>query len=232
MAPWPRSLAALAGVVLLVALAACGRPAGVAPAAGERPPNLVIVSFDSLRADHLGTYGYGRDTSPNLDRFAARSIVFERAYSTSSWTLPSHASLLSSLYPEEHGARKTETALSPEVVLLPEQLAAAGYRSAGVVSVGLLHRTFGFAQGWEIYDDVTAVPRGQDPERRRTSAVVGRRAAELLDELAPGPFLLFVHDYDVHFDYQPPPPYDTMFEPAEAPGFDPSNFAFNETIHR
>jgi arylsulfatase A-like enzyme len=217
---------------LLLVVAACGGPAPGVATADEPPPNLVLVSFDSLRADHLGTYGYPRDTSPELDRFAERSIVFERAYSTSTWTLPSHASLFSSLYPEEHGARKTDAALSENVVLLPERLASAGYRSAGVVSVGLLHRTFGFNQGWETWDDETAVPRGEDPERRRTSAVVGKRAAQLLDELAPGPFLLFVHDYDVHFDYQPPPPYDTMFEPAEAPGFDPSNFAFNETIRR
>jgi len=230
--PRHRLQLAVVAVALPLAVAACGAPDPGATTAAERPPNLVLVSFDSLRADHLGTYGYRRDTSPNLDRFAARSIVYERAYSTSTWTLPAHASLFSSLYAEEHGARKTDAALSENVVLLPERLAEAGYRSAGVVSVGLLHRTFGFNQGWEIWDDETAVPRGEDPERRRTSAIVGQRAAQLLDELAPGPFLLFVHDYDVHFDYQPPPPYDTMFEPAEAPGFDPSNFAFNETIHR
>ena len=217
---------------LLLALTACD---AVSPgdSAGDTRPNLILVSFDSLRADHLGTYGYHRDTSPNLDRFAAESVLFERAYSTSSWTLPAHASMLSSLYPEEHGASSARKALGDEVVLLPETLAAAGYRSRAIVSVGLLHRVFGFAQGWEAYDDATAVPAGEeDPERRRTSAVVGRRAAEFLDALAPGPFFLFVHDYDVHFDYQPPPPYDTLFEPAHVPDFDPSNYAFNDTIHR
>lgn len=217
-------LAALIGAALAVG---CAKP-GVR-AAGP-PPNLVVVSFDSLRADHLGTYGYWRDTSPNLDRFAASGVVFERAFSTTTWTLPSHASLLSSLYPEEHGARDKDRALGDNVVLLPERLAEAGYRSAGVVSVGLLHRTFGFDQGWDVYDDETAVQDGgEDPERRRTSEIAGRRAAELLDELPDGPFFLFLHDYDVHFDYQPPEEFD-VFETEPAPGFDPSNFAFNETI--
>jgi arylsulfatase A-like enzyme len=230
--PCSRSLlaAALAPVALL--LAACEPPAR-GSAASEARPNLILVSFDSLRADHLGAYGYARDTSPNLDRFASQAVLFERAYSTSSWTLPAHASMLSSLYPEEHGASGPRKAISEGVALLPEALAAAGYRSRAVVSVGLLHRLFGFAQGWELYDDETAVPPGEvDPERRRTSAVVGRRAAQMLDALGDGPFFLFLHDYDVHFDYQPPPPYDTMFEPARVDGFDPSNFAFNDTIHR
>jgi len=223
----------LPGAAAVLLLAFVLSPGCAVPGSRQgTPPNLVLVSFDSLRADHLGAYGYPRDTSPNLDRFAASGVVFERAFSTTTWTLPSHASLLSSLYPEEHGARDTDRALGDNVVLLPERLREAGYRSAAVVSVGLLHRTFGFAQGWETYDDETAVQgEGEDPERRRTSAIAGRRAVELLDGLGKGPFFLFVHDYDVHFDYQPPAEFD-VFEPRDAPGFDPSNFAFNDTIHR
>jgi arylsulfatase A-like enzyme len=102
-----------------------------------RPPNLVLVSFDSLRPDHLGAYGSARDTSPNLDRFAARSVVFEHAYSTSTWTLPGARLDALLAYPEEHGARYANRGSGPARVLLPETLQSAGYCSSAVVSVGL-----------------------------------------------------------------------------------------------
>ena len=78
-----------------------------APVRAERPFNLVLISIDTLRADHLSAYGYARPTSPRIDAFAREALVFDEAFTTSPWTLPAHASMLTGLYPEEHGAGHT-----------------------------------------------------------------------------------------------------------------------------
>src|SRR5687768_16806226 len=95
-------------------------------------PNLIIISLDTLRADRLGTYGNTRDTSRNLDEFAETGAVFEQAMSVSSWTLPAHASMLSGVYPDVHGAILEEgTKIDPQVPFLPEILKKHGYRTYG-----------------------------------------------------------------------------------------------------
>lgn len=93
-------------------------------------PNILWVIFDTTRADHLSLYGYERQTSPHLDQFAADSVVFERAYSTASWTAPSHASMLTGLYPRQHGCTFEHTYLAQDIPYLPEILAEAGYDTA------------------------------------------------------------------------------------------------------
>ncbi|HLF57840.1 MAG TPA: sulfatase [Thermoanaerobaculia bacterium] len=186
---------------------------------GDTPPNLVLISIDTLRADHLSAYGYPRATSPNIDRLASEGVVFERAWSPANWTLPAHVSMLTGLYPHEHRVERFQEALHKDVETLPEALAPLGYRSAGVVStVPFLSRKHGLAQGWNIYDDNTAFPPPADRLGRFisspdfvSSALVHRRAVELLDTLAPGPFFLFLHYFDVHASYLPPPPYDRIF---------------------
>ena len=100
------------------ALGAALALASLACTPGERsrpatPPNVVLVTIDTLRADHLGCYGYDRDTSPNLDRLAADGVRFANAVSVSSWTLPAHASILTGLYPAEHGVVTDVSALPP-----------------------------------------------------------------------------------------------------------------------
>jgi arylsulfatase A-like enzyme len=180
-------------------------------------PNIVLISIDSLRADHLGAYGYHRPTSPNIDRIAAEGIVFERAYSTTSWTLPSHLSMLSGRYPDDHGVVNDMTRLGDGVELLPELLATEGYRSAAVVSGLYLHGRYGYDRGWERYDDRLAPLKkaqeiGPEAASRVTSDAVHAAAVGLLDHLEGGPFFLFLHYFDVHFDYRPPPPWDTAFD--------------------
>ena len=107
--------------------------AGCAGPRAERP-NLLLISIDTLRADHLGCYGYARPTSPSLDALAAQGVLFEHAYAPAPWTLPSHVSLLTALYPAEHGVVTMGLAIDPRQELLPEALARLGYRSAAVVS--------------------------------------------------------------------------------------------------
>jgi len=177
------------------------------------PHNLILISIDTLRADHLGTYGYYRDTSPNLDRLAARSTVFERAVAQAPNTKPSHASLFTSLYYSVHRIVGDETTAIPSWrVTLPEILQAEGIETAGFVDGGYLRRVFGFDQGFDHYEDE---PVGI----ARILGSVGR----WLDALETPRFFLFVHCYDVHTPYAPPPPFDTWFEDVPYDGdFEPT----------
>lgn len=202
----------LALVALVQLVAGCMSP--------SPRPNFVLISIDSLRPDHLGCYGYPRNTSPNLDRLAREAILFENAYSTSTWTLPAHLSLLTGLYPGQHGVLKSKLRLSERVELLPELLARRGYRSAAVVSGPHLHSSFGFARGWERYDDSwrgIASDATLEPGQGPSSGHLHARALEQLDRLAPGPFLLFLHYFDVHEPYRPPRRFARLFEPAVDP---------------
>jgi len=178
----------------------------------------LLISIDTLRADHLGCYGYERDTSPAIDRLAAEGVLFEHAYSTSNWTLTAHVSMLSGLYPAEHGVLGYRHVIDPRIELLPEALAPLGYRSAGVVStVSFLQAQHGFRQGWETYDDHTAYSSSLKGRRRFVSSeLVYRRAIELLDGLGKGPFLLFVHFFDAHIAYVPPTPYNHFWAAPSA----------------
>ncbi len=213
------ALIAAAGTAALLALG-CG---GASERAPERQ-NLLLISIDTLRADHLGCYGYERDTSPNLDRLAREGVVFEHAYSTAAWTLPSHASLFTGLYPSEHGVVSTRHRLPDAQTLLPEVLAGLGYRSAGIVStVPYLRRAYGFRQGWENYDDRSLYTKTRQWQKLSLSAELYKGTLQQLDRLGKGPFFLFVHDYDVHSRYLPPPPFDRRFGPPPSPAPPPKN---------
>jgi len=175
----------------LVALAAalecsCG---GSAPEA--RFDNLVLVTIDTLRADHLGSYGYPRPTSPFLDSLAERSLVFERAVSASSHTAPSHASMLTSLYPEQHGVLVNGFALSGEVASLAPLARGAGRETAGFVSVRFLE---GLDEGFEVWD--SEVPKSH--LFRTADLTVDRAEAWLARREPQRPFTMWVHFYDVH----------------------------------
>lgn len=100
------------------------------PVPPEGAPNVLWVVFDTTRADHLSLYGYSRPTSPELDRLAADGAVFEQAYATTSWTAPSHASMLTGLYPRQHGCTFEHTSLAPDIPFLPQLLTEAGYDTA------------------------------------------------------------------------------------------------------
>jgi len=140
---------------------------GVPPAAGA--PDVILVSLDTTRADHLSTYGYGRDTSPNLSQFAADALLFTQARSPAAWTLPGHASLFTGMYPTRHGAHfagawlpgqsrdgrpQVAFPLAPSAITMAELLRDRGYRTAGfVANFSYLYRDFGVAQGFGHYQD-------------------------------------------------------------------------------
>ena len=174
--------------------------------------NIILISIDSLRADHLQCYGYQRPTSPAIDALAADAILFERASSQAPWTLPSHASLLTSLYPRSHQATKLNRSLPRRVSTLASELKRAGYNTHAIVSGPFMQRSFGMAQGFDTYDQNLALGGHTKSHKAITSPRIQRRTSRFLDE-TPSPFFLFLHYWDVHHDYIPHAPYDEMFDP-------------------
>jgi arylsulfatase A-like enzyme len=191
-----RTLAISLATALLAFALACGAPEAELD---STPKNLVVIVVDTLRYDHLGTYGYARDTSPSIDTLAADAIRFERAYSVAPWTQPAVASLLTGLYPQSHGVEKIKAVLPDAHRTLAEILAERGYATRAVVSHLILGARFGFQQGFEAFDS----SQGKG-ERHISTAGVTQRALAYLDEpaLAEKPFFLFVHYFDPHFSYQ------------------------------
>ncbi len=187
-----------------------------AAAADSTRPNILLISIDSLRADHLHAYGYGRDTSPNLDALAHEGALFRYTVAPTSWTLPSHMTMLTSLPPNRHQVDTDLTRLRPEAVTLAEVLRSAGYETAAIVSAPYLRAEYGFPQGFSHYDDYSAVSLIRNAQRQITSPRLLRLATDWIDgrerRQEQRPFFLFLHMWDVHFDYMPPAPYDTMFD--------------------
>lgn len=207
-----RAGAAAALLAAVAALpAACGRP---------RPDSVLLVVVDTLRPDHLGAYGYERPTSPALDDWAAEGRLFERAYATSPWTLPSVASILTGLEPARHGAggpradteKRSFTALADGVGTLAEWLAADGWATAAIVNNPFLHEKFGVARGFESWDYAVA---GRTRSRRADEAVDA--ALTWLDGVGERPWLLVLHLFDPHLAYDAPAPYLGRFTGGEPP---------------
>jgi arylsulfatase A-like enzyme len=165
--------------------------------------NVVLVSLDTLRADHLGCYGYGRSTSPAIDRLAAEGIRLENHIATAPSTLPSHASIFTSLYPSAHKAEfSTRTALSDDILTVTEVLKDEGYTTAAFTGGGQLDQSYRLDQGFDVYDD-----QGGGIAR------VVDRSVKWLRKNRGERFFLFVHTYETHNPYDPPPPYDSRFFP-------------------
>jgi arylsulfatase A-like enzyme len=234
---WRRMLAmpiALAAVVGTVAGLACD-------AETPRGPSIVLVSIDSLRADRLGCYGAERDTSPAIDALAAEGARFENAIAPTSWTLPSHVTLLTGLPVPSHRVDAPERRIDPARQMLAEHLADRGYHTAGFVSAPFLERIYGFDRGFERYENFQNLRAAVFPPSRdvhdqshqdETAREVVDAALAWLDErpVDGAPWFLFVHLWDVHYDFIPPAPYDTLFDPDYAGDLDPRRFEHNPTI--
>jgi hypothetical protein len=121
-------------------------------------PNILLVSIDSLRADHVHAYGYGRETTPHIDALAAQGVRFETAVAPTSWTLPSHMTLFTALDPRDHGVINEDGRLGRDATLLPEVLRDAGYTTSAFVSGPFLDASYGYFQGFDHYDDYNALP--------------------------------------------------------------------------
>lgn len=227
-----------AGLLVLGAASACGRHAD--------PPNIMLISVDTLRADHLSCYGYSQETSPHIDRLAREGTILTGAYAASSWTVPSHMTMLTSLPPTLHGVDDIGKRLDPARTTLAERLKEAGYQTAAFVSGPTLHRTFGFDQGFDLYENTVTFTEGEFAEGDGTiplAAVmeqshtlvtgpeISRRVTQWLAQQAHPPFFVFVHLWDPHYDYIPTPPYDRRFDPDYVGRFDFSHVQSNPALN-
>jgi len=238
----PAAVRVLAFLQTLFALAA--GPV-VAADGGTAAPDILLISIDSLRADHLGCYGYGQPTSPAIDRVAAGGVRFPTTISSSSWTLPAHAALFTGLYDSTHGLVDNGLRLSDDHVTLAEALLDAGYQTAGFYGGPYLHPTFGLAQGFVKYQScMTKVPAGLSGAAARAASRAERGAAHedvtgprTLEEVTrwlgvadKRPLFLFVHLWDVHYDYVAPDRYVRMFDPDYQGSLDGRNLISNAAV--
>ena len=165
-------------------------------------PHVVLISVDTLRADHLGCYGYFRPTSPRLDRFVEECVKFERAETPINQTLPAHASMLSSVLPREHGAVGNRFKINTGTPLLAPVLSANGYETMAVLAAAPLDSEFGLARGFDVYEDTSDKGLSLGTNRPRT----GDEVVEVVRAVTKGrdnirPLFLFVHFWDTHNPY-------------------------------
>ncbi len=183
---------------------------GVGCGPSETPRGLVVVSLDTVRRDHLPTYGYARATAPRLDALAHESVVFDNAFAQHTNTGPSHASMFTGLYPHVHGSVFNGSRLAEGHLTLAQLLARTGFRTAAFVSAAPMRSGItGLDRGFERYDD--------DFEGgRRAGHETVRRALGWLDSLGPDEaYFLFVHLYDAHGPYRPKGRYEHLFHSGD-----------------
>ncbi len=201
--------------------------AGIAGALGacgvlhrQSPPSVILISIDTCRADHLGSYGYPRPTTPQLDRFAKEAVRFTHAVSSVPLTLPSHCSMLTGTTPLQHGVHDNYGYRLAEADLtVAEILRDAGCQTAAIVGSFVLGSRFGLAQGFQLYDDqMDSGRKGPVQSNERPAGEVTRRALEWLATAPKEPFFLFVHYFDPHTPYAPPEPFATQFRDSPYSG--------------
>ncbi|MBN1826476.1 MAG: sulfatase [Candidatus Eisenbacteria bacterium] len=195
---------------------------------GCRLPHVVVIVMDTTRMDRLSCYGYPRPTTPFLESLSARGVKFTSVISPSPWTLPSHASILTSRYPKTHGAHMGHWRLGDENRTLPEILQEAGFFTACFVSNPFLSRVFNLDQGFDVYDDeleswfyrtqlwriatrLGAADRWKPHYAERRAGATVSRLSEYLDSQRGEPCFLFLNFNDPHAPYLPPEPYRSRF---------------------
>ncbi len=256
----PRALSLpVVGPLLLFALAG-GLPkqatfdAPALPKVAGKGPNVILITLDTVRADHLSLYGYSRETTPFLKEFAKEAAVFENSFSTGDFTLSSHASMFTGTYAIQHGARPdpdryATMPLAYDALTLTEILAKAGWRTQAVAAnCVLLDPRFGMAQGFEHFDSryrplvFPKVPQWSFRSRLhdflherlpphefdlvfRGASEINRQVLAALDHRdRDRPFFMFVNYMDAHAPYRPPAPFDTLYDAGAKP--------MNMTLHR
>ncbi len=188
---------------VLTGIAACGSPAA-RPPGPARPVSVLLITIDTLRADRVGSYGATEARTPALDRLAAEGVRVEHAWASAPVTLPSHASILSGLYPPSHRSRHNGIAVLDSVPTLATVLKARGLATAAFVSAFPLDRRFGLARGFDVYDDEMPRPEGGAPLNERAGPATVERATAWLASHGAQPFFLWVHLFEPHAPYGDP----------------------------
>lgn len=175
---------------------------------GAAADNVLLITLDTTRADHLGSYGYDLARTPNLDGLAREGLRFARVYCPAPLTLPSHASIMTGLYPATHGVHNNGHELPSKIRTLAEILKGHGFATAAFVSSFSVDSRFGLGRGFDVYDDTfqpQAPLKGANAERRAEETFA--RFSRWLDNNSPDRFFVWVHYYDPHLPYDPPSPY-------------------------
>ncbi|MEW5802731.1 MAG: tetratricopeptide repeat protein [bacterium] len=182
--------------------------------------NVLLISIDTLRADHLGCYGYQGIETPVIDQLAIEGVRFTSCYTAVPITLPAHATLMTGQYPPTHGVRDNGTfQLGEESLTLAEIFKSKGYQTAAFVGAFVIDSRFGLDQGFDIYDDRMESDEEKSDllfEERRGEEVV-EAALEWLTHKKPGPFFLFIHCFDPHAPYHPPAPFSRENQNCDDP---------------
>jgi arylsulfatase A-like enzyme len=190
--------------VCAVLLAGCGK---------EKRFNVIIVTIDTLRADHLSCYGYGKPTSPRIDAFASDAALFEHACCQSSQTLPSHTSIMVGMNPRSHKVISHESYLDEKLTTLAEILKRRGYRTGAFISSHSLDSKFHLDQGFDTYWEVQKEFSIQERQLQKLQERCATTDAALawLEDAAHSDFFLWIHWFDPHRPYDPPPRYVDEF---------------------
>jgi arylsulfatase A-like enzyme len=168
--------------------------------AAGTPPNVILVSIDTLRADHLGCYGYPYETSPSLDALAREGVLFRHTFSTTSWTLPSHVALLTSLNTPKHQVINILHKMKDSLPTTADILRNNGYYCAAFTGGGFVRRSYGFSKGFDSFHQIM---KGNNLAVRRDEAEsLSRRTSAWLDENCDKNFFLFLHTYQPHMPYE------------------------------
>ena len=177
-----------------------------------KPINVVLITLDTVRADHLHCYGNEKIKTPNIDALAARGVLFEKAVAQTPLTQPSHASMFTGENPNVHNVRDTGGfALQPSSVTMATILQRHGWDTAGFISASVLTKLFGFNQGFATYDDQLDHRNSRDPVSTRAADVTADHAIRWLQQQSGKPFFLWVHFYDAHFPYDPPAEFRKLY---------------------
>jgi len=210
-------------VVLAAGLWLVIRPAGDArsrvarlwSARGVSKPNVILITLDTTRADHIGSYGRAGAETPNIDGLAGRGVLFEQAATAAPLTLPAHCSIMTGTYPTYHGVRiNGNTALGDEQTTLAEVFAARGYRTGAFIGAFVLDGRWGLKQGFQHYDDRFDLKKYKHLDLgaiQRPGDQVMDAALSWLEENRADPFFAWIHLYDPHIPYEPPEPYRSRF---------------------
>ena len=221
-----RFLVAFCAMMVLGAIVGCSRKVGDKPVAEEPPAkvtdpliqHLILISVDTLRADHLACYGHPFVKTPNIDNFASEAVLFEQHINAAPTTLASHTSLMTGAYPHTHGVPRNAVRVHEDNMMLAEVLKEAGFTTAGFIGALPLHSRFNFAQGFGHYDERFDLPSkvAAVDESRRSAEQVNQAVFAWLDQARFERLFLFVHYFDVHSPYQPLAPYDRMYRDDKA----------------
>ncbi|MHA1568213.1 MAG: sulfatase [Alphaproteobacteria bacterium] len=201
-------------IIALVALAvACVTAFSCSSANQYKGRNVILISVDTLRADHVGCYGYDKPTTPRIDALAEQGMIFKNTYATSPWTLPSHTSMLTGLFTDVHGLNTTKSVLKEKAPTLAKLLHKVGYRTMAVVCAPFLDRHYGLYRGFDVYDTDLVHPKVKNPKRIKVADDVTDKALRYIDQAGDEPFFLFLHYWDPHHPYNPQKKYIKMFDP-------------------